>query len=146
MRTHPRFSPIRSTAARIALITVAGGAAACAHSVAPRTAPVPGMYALSMNGKPVEVPTLATVSDALREGATWYVAAGFHPLHGQPLYVVDGVPVEDGVRVIARMPVCEAAGIDVLRPLDAFTRYGGRASGGAVVITTRRGDTPRAGC
>jgi hypothetical protein len=55
-----------------------------------------------------------------------------------PLVVLDGIPLIDGLESLRAMPTNNIQDITMLRSADATFRYGGSASEGAIVITTRR--------
>jgi len=61
--------------------------------------------------------------------------------NAQPLYVVDGIPVESGQRDINPNDI---ATMQVLKDASAASVYGSRAANGVIIITTKRGqkDTP----
>lgn len=134
---------MRRTAPRIGLLAaLAAGTVACGHGAPLRTTLPPGMYALPVNGQPVPVPIGVSLLEALGRTPWSSLAIGFGSVSGAPLYVIDGVPVNDGLTMLRTLRACEAATVEVLRPLDAVTRWGTRAGAGAVVVATRRGDTP----
>ncbi|MEQ9437409.1 MAG: SusC/RagA family TonB-linked outer membrane protein [Cyclobacteriaceae bacterium] len=56
----------------------------------------------------------------------------------EPLYVVDGLPIDGGDRAIDINP-SDIASINVLKGPTAAALYGLRASNGVIVITTKRG-------
>jgi TonB-dependent starch-binding outer membrane protein SusC len=61
---------------------------------------------------------------------------------GQPLYVVDGMPVPQTVSTrdfLAGMVPGDILRIDVLKDAGAAAAYGSRGANGVVLITTRRG-------
>ena len=138
---------MRKTASRIGLlVALAAAATACAHGVAPRTLPMPGMYALRVNGTTMNVPTGYTVLEAVRATPTAGTLRAHSAISGDPLYLVDGVRIHNGPGMLRVMRVCEVESIELLRPVDAFARYGLPAGGGAIVVRTRRADTPSGGC
>ena len=53
-----------------------------------------------------------------------------------PLYIVDGVPVENALSVIAPQDI---ASVDVLKDASTTAIYGARAANGVVMITTKSG-------
>ena len=57
----------------------------------------------------------------------------------QPLYIIDGVPVEGFVE--GDIDASEIQNIDVLKGTEASALYGSRASAGAVLITTKKSST-----
>ena len=63
---------------------------------------------------------------------------------GQPLYVVDGVPldgrsVQDGNNPLNFLNNYDIASIDVLKDASATAIYGSRAAYGVVIINTKKG-------
>lgn len=73
----------------------------------------------------------------------------------QPLYVVDGVPMESedlsqlglggqGIRAVTGLSPEDIGSIDVLKDAAAASIYGSRGSNGVVLITTKRGQSGRA--
>lgn len=59
---------------------------------------------------------------------------------GEPLFVIDGVPLsQQGVSTaIATMSPADVARIDVLKDAGSAAIYGSRAANGVILITTRR--------
>ena len=87
-------------------------------------------------------------------GSTRIVMRGLNSLSGnnQPLWVIDGIPINDGVQETANQyGGTDAAGaasqinpediesISVLKGANAAALYGSRAQSGAIVITTKKG-------
>jgi TonB-dependent SusC/RagA subfamily outer membrane receptor len=60
------------------------------------------------------------------------------PGGGEPLYVVDGMPLPNGAALSGLNPD-DVARIDVLKDWSTAAAYGSRAANGVIVITTRRG-------
>ena len=65
---------------------------------------------------------------------------------GQPLYVVDGVPLDGrslqaGNNALNFLDPADIASIDVLKDASATAIYGSRAAYGVVIINTRKGQT-----
>jgi TonB-dependent SusC/RagA subfamily outer membrane receptor len=69
---------------------------------------------------------------------------------GEPLYVIDGVPVTQGdfggkdrlatqTNALASIKPNDIESIDILKDADAAAIYGSRGSNGVVLITTKRG-------
>lgn len=54
-----------------------------------------------------------------------------------PLYIIDGVQVEDGLN---SLPISEVAYIDVLKDAGATAIYGARGANGVIVVTTKSGN------
>jgi TonB-linked SusC/RagA family outer membrane protein len=53
-----------------------------------------------------------------------------------PLYVIDGVPTQDGINEISPNDI---ESINVLKDASSAAIYGARAAGGVVIVTTKRG-------
>jgi TonB-dependent starch-binding outer membrane protein SusC len=58
----------------------------------------------------------------------------------QPLYIVDGVPVENALQVLSPQDI---ASIDVLKDASTTAIYGARAANGVMIITTKGGKAGR---
>ena len=56
----------------------------------------------------------------------------------EPLYVIDGVPVEDPSMLDAISPN-DIQSMDVLKDASAAAIYGSRAANGVVIVTTKKG-------
>lgn len=62
-----------------------------------------------------------------------------------PLYIIDGIPVQqsgqddDGYSILNNLNPSDIESIDILKDASAAAIYGSRASGGVVLITTKRG-------
>lgn len=56
--------------------------------------------------------------------------------NNDPMYIIDGIPVEAGINEINPMDV---ESIEVLKDASATAIYGSRAANGVILITTRRG-------
>ncbi len=59
----------------------------------------------------------------------------------EPLYIVDGVPMENG---ISNLNPNDIESLEVLKDASAAAIYGSRGSNGVIIITTRKGKTERA--
>lgn len=57
-----------------------------------------------------------------------------------PLYIVDGVPVQDGLQDLSSADI---ESIEILKDASAASIYGSRGSNGVVLVTTKRGTTDR---
>jgi TonB-linked SusC/RagA family outer membrane protein len=81
-----------------------------------------------------------TGSSARPGGSSSVVIRGVNSLMdaqaGQPLYVVDGIPIDD----INQINIDDVENISVLKDASAQGIYGARASNGVILITTRRGN------
>jgi len=57
-----------------------------------------------------------------------------------PIYIVDGLQVslEDFKYVYSCLPASRYESVEILREIDSFARYGFRASGGAIIIETKK--------
>ncbi|SNY95461.1 SusC/RagA family TonB-linked outer membrane protein [Flagellimonas pacifica] len=93
-------------------------------------------------------------------GGTRVVIRGNNSLNGnnQPLYVVDGVPIDNGTNAtagtgefnvpdlgngISDINSDDIESISVLKGPNAAALYGSRAANGAIIITTKKGSTSR---
>lgn len=85
----------------------------------------PGLVVLTSSGQPGTSATTIIRGQGSIEGGT------------EPLYIVDGVPMEQGV--FQGLNPNDFVSIDVLRDATATALYGSRASAGVIVVTTRRG-------
>ncbi|HEY0779436.1 MAG TPA: TonB-dependent receptor plug domain-containing protein [Gemmatirosa sp.] len=57
-------------------------------------------------------------------------------VHSDPLFVIDGVPVNDGVGVLNSIAPQDVERIDVLKDAEASI-YGSRAANGVILVRTR---------
>ncbi|RYY11657.1 MAG: SusC/RagA family TonB-linked outer membrane protein, partial [Chitinophagaceae bacterium] len=85
----------------------------------------PGLISLTGSGAP------GTAANVIIRGTTSIEGSS------DPLYVVDGIPVEAGV--FQGLNPNDFASVDVLRDAASTALYGARASSGVIVITTKRG-------
>jgi TonB-linked SusC/RagA family outer membrane protein len=58
--------------------------------------------------------------------------------NNDPMYIIDGIPVEAGINEINPMDV---ESIEVLKDASSTAIYGSRAANGVIIITTKRGKT-----
>lgn len=79
-------------------------------------------------------------------GAMQVNIRGIGTINGEtPLYVIDGIPVQgggqndQGYSFLNNLNPNDIASIDILKDASAAAIYGSRASGGVVLITTKRG-------
>lgn len=86
---------------------------------------VPGVLALTGSGQPGNSSTIIIRGQSSIQGAT------------DPLYVVDGIPVETSV--FQSLNPNDFASVDILRDASSTALYGSRGSAGVIVITTKRG-------
>ncbi|MFY0654008.1 MAG: TonB-dependent receptor [Cyclobacteriaceae bacterium] len=56
----------------------------------------------------------------------------------QPLFVIDGMPIEDAV-IIANLNMNDVASVEVLKDAASAAIYGSRGSNGVVIVTTKKG-------
>ena len=61
--------------------------------------------------------------------------------NNDPLYIIDGVPTEDGINFLA---AADIASITVLKDAASAAIYGARSSNGVVIITTKNGKSGKA--
>lgn len=95
------------------------------------------MSVSSSNGQPGSVATI-------RVRGTSSIGAG-----NNPLYVVDGIPVESGdvgglsnsMNAIALINPSDIASVTVLKDAAAASIYGSRAANGVILITTKSGES-----
>ena len=85
----------------------------------------PGVSSLTGSGQP------GSAANVTIRG-TGSIAGG-----SAPLYVVDGIPIEEGV--FQSLNPNDFASVDILRDAAATALYGSRGSSGIIVITTKRG-------
>lgn len=85
---------------------------------------MPGVQVSFANGRPGSTPVI-------RIRGVGSISAG-----SQPLFVVDGVPVDN----IETLNMNDVQSIDILKDASAAAIYGSRGANGVVLITTRRGD------
>ncbi|MGQ1784153.1 MULTISPECIES: SusC/RagA family TonB-linked outer membrane protein [unclassified Saccharicrinis] len=57
--------------------------------------------------------------------------------NGQPLVIIDGFPIEDGLSVV---DVADIESMEVLKDAASAAIYGSRAANGVIIITTKSGD------
>jgi TonB-linked SusC/RagA family outer membrane protein len=60
----------------------------------------------------------------------------------QPLWVVDGMPIEDA-SIIANINMSDAESVEVLKDAAAAAIYGSRGSNGVIIVTTKKGKLGR---
>jgi hypothetical protein len=110
----------------------------CSMNPAPSIEPAStdGLQYVTVDGKVVK-----TENYSLLELLEYHVPARRLGLHSplvsaEPLLIIDNVPVH-GLRMLASVRAEHTASVTLLRPIDAVTVYGGRASGGAIIVKTR---------
>lgn len=86
---------------------------------------IPGVLALTSSGQPGNSSNIIIRGEGSIEGST------------DPLYIVDGIPVEKNV--FQNLNTNDFASIDILRDAASTALYGSRGSSGVIVITTKRG-------
>ena len=70
--------------------------------------------------------------------------------NGQPLYVIDGVPLKatdvagTGINPLAGLDPSTIESVEVLKDASSAALYGSRASNGVIMITTKKGKSGRA--
>ncbi len=57
---------------------------------------------------------------------------------GEPLYVIDGMPLYAGASAVSALNPRDILRIDILKDAGATAIYGSRGANGVVIITTRR--------
>lgn len=58
----------------------------------------------------------------------------------EPLYIVDGIPVEGGLQDLSSIDI---ESIEVLKDASSASIYGSRGSNGVILVTTKKGSTDR---
>jgi TonB-linked SusC/RagA family outer membrane protein len=86
---------------------------------------VPGLLALTGSGQPGNSATVIIRGQGSISGGS------------DPLYIIDGIPVEAGV--FQGLNPNDFASVDVLRDASSTALYGSRGSAGIIVVTTKRG-------
>jgi len=86
---------------------------------------VPGLLALTSSGQPGNNSTIIIRGTGSIDGGT------------DPLYIVDGIPVETGA--FQNLNPNDFASVDILRDAASSALYGSRGSAGVIVVTTKRG-------
>ena len=99
----------------------------------------------TMQGRVAGVQVIQTGGGA-PGGAMQVNIRGIGTINGEtPLYVIDGIPVQDGGQndrgysFLNNLNPNDIESIDILKDASAAAIYGSRASGGVVLITTKRG-------
>ena len=95
---------------------------------------VPGVQITSNDGSPGGATTIRIRGNSAITG------------NGQPLFVVDGVPLdgrslEKGINPLNFLNPIDIASIDILKDASATAIYGSRAAYGVVMISTKKGQT-----
>ena len=94
------------------------------------------------------------ISGAPGGGGTRVVVRGYNSLmngttSGEPLYVVDGVPIHSftspvtGTNTLAEIDPSTIESVEVLKDAASAAIYGSRASNGVILITTKKGKVGR---
>ncbi|PZP52603.1 MAG: hypothetical protein DI598_00385 [Pseudopedobacter saltans] len=91
---------------------------------------IPGLLALTSSGQPGNSTTIIIRGQSSIAGGN------------NPLYIIDGVPVEAGV--FQAYNPNDFATLDVLRDASASAMYGSRGAAGVIVATTKRGQAGKA--
>ncbi len=87
------------------------------------------------------VPGMTITSDGNPSGSTTVRIRGIGTLNNNdPLYIIDGVPTKGGMHELNGNDI---ETIQVLKDASSASIYGSRASGGVIVITTRKGKDGR---
>ena len=135
MKNPAAASPLHLTALITLLVT------GCSMNPPPSIEPTPadGLQYVTVDGKVVK----SLQSESLLELLESRVPARRLGLNArfvseEPLLIIDDVPMSAGIRLLADMRAEHSSSVTLLRPTDAVTLYGGRASGGAIIVKTRR--------
>lgn len=94
----------------------------------------PGVQIISNNGQPGGATTVKIRGSSALTGT------------GQPLYVIDGIPLDGrslqpGNNPLNFLNPVDIASIDILKDASATAIYGSRAAYGVVIINTKKGQT-----
>lgn len=83
-----------------------------------------------------------TVPSGAPEGSVAIHVRGISTINAgsEPLYIIDGVPVEQG---LSNLNTNDIESIEVLKDASAAAIYGSRGSNGVVLITTKRGTSEK---
>jgi outer membrane cobalamin receptor len=140
---------VRRFAIGLALAALGG----CARGLAPgsRTVGEPSSAAHIVSVEAIERSGARTAWEALQRTVPGYVfsADGHHVSHrgrtslvlpDRPLIILDGVRLQD-FSLLSAMPASDLLAIQVLSGIDATTYYGTNAGAGAILITTKDGDS-----
>lgn len=99
----------------------------------------------SMQGRVAGLQVIQT-SGGMPGGAVQVNIRGIGTINGEtPLYVIDGIPVQEGGQndrgysFLNHLNPHDIESIDILKDASAAAIYGSRASGGVILITTKRG-------
>lgn len=85
----------------------------------------PGLYASAGSGQPGASANVIIRGVGSINGST------------QPLYVIDGIPVE--AAAFSALSTSDIESVDVLKDASATALYGSRGANGVIVVTTKRG-------
>ncbi|MBS7156135.1 MAG: SusC/RagA family TonB-linked outer membrane protein [Sanguibacteroides justesenii] len=97
---------------------------------------------------------VSNISGAPGGGGTRVIVRGYNSLmngttSGEPLYVVDGVPIHSftspvtGTNTLAEIDPSTIESVEVLKDAASAAIYGSRASNGVILITTKKGKVGR---
>ncbi|MFH4969532.1 TonB-dependent receptor [Gaetbulibacter sp. M240] len=93
----------------------------------------------ALAGKLAGVQVLQTSGEPGRELSVKVRGTGTITAGAEPLYVVDGVPVESAGQATEVVNMEDIASIQVLKDAAAASIYGSRGGNGVVIITTKKG-------
>lgn len=100
-----------------------------------------GDFRQSMAGKMAGVTVMQTSGDPEGDNVMVRVrGVGSITAGNNPLYIVDGVPMENGINNINSNDI---ESLEVLKDASAAAIYGSRGSNGVVIITTKKGNSER---
>jgi hypothetical protein len=104
----------------------------------------PGRDEIALNGRRVPVPHGTSLMDLVRSEPRARRLESLSNLPDDvPVVVLNGVLTTGGLSILRQISVDDVDSLTILVPQDAVMRYGSLAGRGAVVLTTRMGQTRR---
>ncbi|HSL71958.1 MAG TPA: hypothetical protein VK864_17040 [Longimicrobiales bacterium] len=92
---------------------------------------------LLVNGKAVSSQN-RNLAEVLMGAAAPHRIGAYAMTRGEePLVVIDGIVMADGLRAVAAVPAFQVANVEILRMAEAVPRFGSLARNGAIVVRTR---------
>ncbi len=101
--------------------------------------PVAG-FDQALIGKMAGVQVLQTTGEPGRETDIRVRGVGSISAGNEPLFVVDGLPLDVGGQAIETVNMNDVESIEILKDASAAAIYGSRGSNGVMLITTKRGN------
>ena len=62
---------------------------------------------------------------------------------GEPLFVIDGIPMQDGSALISDLDPRDVQRIEVLKDAGSLAAYGSRGANGVILVTLKRAQKPQ---